>query len=87
MPAFRFAMNFSGADGCMTAAQNAVGDGETLVGCGLQGCHNCIARRAVDFLRSVGVTITNATIVHDPGGLNECTDDLVAQTRTGTLVL
>ena len=68
-------------------AQRDVGDGGSLEGwkdAGPGGTLDRIAFDAVEQLKAKGASVVSAKIVHWPEQESEVTDDLLAQTRSGS---
>lgn len=80
MGEFRVTVEGVGGHGC----QREFGDGETVAGCGQQHCPDCAARRFIDELRSIGVQVSAAVLVHWPHQVATVLDDLMTGERRGS---
>jgi hypothetical protein len=82
---FRVTVEALGGHGC----QREKGDGETVIGCDLPGCPDCMAREFVRRLKRSGATVKLAEIRHWPADMpgysadGEVRDDLLTGARTG----
>lgn len=89
MGTFRVEVQAVGGHGCKREAK----DGETVEGCGLPSCPDCITRNYVQQLKAAGVSFSPggnrnadsyATITHWPGQRSQVIDDLLTKVRTGS---
>jgi hypothetical protein len=92
MGTFRIEIQAVGGHGC----QREIKDGGHVQGCGLSGCPDCIARRAVEALQTAGVffdlknnldnpDVANyARVTHWPGQPSAVVDDLLTGIRKGS---
>lgn len=83
---FRVTVEAVGGHGC----ERDKGDGETVAGCALPHCPDCMARDFVKRLSESGATVKLAQLRHWPADLpgytaeREVRDDLLTGVRTGT---
>lgn len=83
MGTFRIEVEAVGGHGC----QREIKDSEVVAGCGQPGCPDCIARKFVAQLKSMGVfqhTPASATLTHWPGQDCEVRDNLLTGVRSGS---
>ena len=69
-----------GGHGC----KRELGDGESVLGCDLPHCPDCITREFVRRLKRSGSTVNEATLTHWPGQTSEVVDDLLTGIRKGS---
>lgn len=70
---FRFEMNMVGGHGC----QREKKDGEVIEPCGSASCPDCICAEFVEKMRTAGVNVKDATLVHWPNSRSAVLDVFV----------
>lgn len=77
---FRIEVNATGGHGCQ---RNLLSGSEVGV-CSDPNCPDCIARRFVEELKSRGVSVRDALLIHWPNSNPTIVDNLMTKKRTGS---
>lgn len=80
MGMFTLELEATGGHGCQREVQN----GQTVEGCGLPGCPDCIIRETVVKLKNAGHMVSKAVLRHWPGSHTEVADNLLTKIRRGS---